>query len=256
MRSDLEGPEITIADDIQEISVSADQQAFLQGVTAWDDRDGDVTDQVIVESVYGITPDYHATVVYAAFDRAGNVTTAKRQVVLTDYHRPRFLLETALVFPEDAGIDVMDYIGAEDIVDGDVVRWVRATLISNTGSLSDVGTHNVQLHVTNSLGDTSDLVLPVEVYPSGKYNARLELDAYLLYLPVGAAFDAESYLESFTCNGTTHSLDVAEEGMVISVVNTVNLQTPGVYPVTYTVRYEENDTTYTGYSRMFVVVEE
>lgn len=255
-KKDQKGPEITIAEEVPEISVADDLEKYLQGVTAWDDRDGDVTERMVLESVYGITSKHEASVTYAAFDRAGNVTKATRQVRFMDYHSPRFLLHSALVFPENAGVDLMDYIGAEDVFDGDVVRWVRATLLSNTSSLADVGTHDVRLRVTNSLGDTSELVLPVEVHEPGKYNAKLELDAYLVYLPLGASFDAGDYLVSMNYAGRKHTVQETGAGMTVSIDGTVDTSTPGLYPVTYTVCCVDADITYTAYSRLFVVVEE
>lgn len=255
-RLDLTGPEISIEEGVLELSVSDDRELYFQGVTAQDDRDGDVTDLIILESVYGVTADQQVTVTYAAFDRSGNVTKATRQIRFTDYHGPRFSLKRALAFPENSGIDVMDYIGAEDIFDGDVVRWIRATLISSPGTLTDVGIHDVQLQVTNSLGDTAELVLPVEVYPPEKYNARMELETYLVYLPVGATFDARSYPVAMTCDGVRYSLRVKQEDITVTASGDVDTRTPGVYPVTYTARCAGNGITYTAYSRMFVVVEE
>ncbi len=253
---DHTGPEISISGQMPEIRVGDSEDAYLQGVTARDDRDGDVTDLILVESIYGLTEDHQATVTYAAFDRAGNVTKAQRQIQLLDYHSPRFTLDCALVFPSTSGLDVMDYIGAEDLFDGDVVRRVRATLINNSGTLRDEGIHDVKLQVTKSLGDTAELVLPVEIHAPDKYNASMELEHYLVYLPKGGTFDARSYLTSFTCAGTTRSLDAELEGVSVSVSQSVNMQKPGVYPVNYTVRYTTPGTTYTAYSRLFVVVEE
>lgn len=54
-----------------------DTSTLLDGVTAVDDRDGDVTDSIIISSVY---PSAEGTgiVTYAAKDAANNVTTATR----------------------------------------------------------------------------------------------------------------------------------------------------------------------------------
>lgn len=255
MNTDDVGPKITVDTAPLAVSVSDPDEAYLQGVTAYDEQDGDVTNLLLVESIYGVTEDHQVTVTYAAFDRAGNVTKAQRQVTLTDYRAPRFTLDSALAFPASSGIDVMDYIGAEDVIDGDILRRVRATLISNTGSLADVGTHDVKLRVTNSIGDISELILPVEVYGSDKYNAELELKSYLVYLEQGASFNAKSYLSSFSYGGEPIDLTSIPEEMTVTISSGVDIQTPGVYPVTYTATYTYNQTTYTAYSKLFVVVE-
>lgn len=256
MNMDTVGPEITIDSAPLALSVNSPREAYLQGVTAHDQQDGDVSAQMLVESVYGITDDHEVTVTYAAFDCAGNVTKAQRQVALTDYREPHFILDCALVFPSDSETDVMEYIAAEDVIDGDITRRVRATLISNTGSLLDVGTHDVLLRVTNSIGDVSELILPAEVHSAEKYNGRMELDTYLLYLPKGASFDAKAYLKSFTYAGQTVALSGSAADIRVSVSEQVDTQTPGVYPVAYTASGVFNQTTYTAYSKLFVVVEE
>jgi hypothetical protein len=119
-----------------------------------------------------------------------------------------------------------------------------------------VGTHDVKLQVTNSVGDTAQLALPVEVYEPEKYNGSLELKSYLVYLSKGASFDASSYLVSVTCGGITRSLETVPEDVSVSVAQSVNMQVPGVYPVSYTVRCTRNGIAYTAFSRLFVVVEE
>lgn len=256
MNTDSVGPEITIDSAPLALSVSDPQEAYMQGVSAYDKKNGDVSDTVLVERVYGVTDDHQVTVTYAAFDAAGNVTKAQRQVTLTDYRSPRFTLDCALVFPASSGTDVMDYVGAEDVIDGNIQRRVRAALINNTGSLADVGIHDIQLRVTNSIGDISELVLPAEIYAADKYNAQMELEQYILYLPRGAAFDAKAYLSSFTYAGRTVGLENIPVDVSVVISENVDTQTPGVYPVAYTAIHTNNQTTYTAYSKLFVIVEE
>ena len=82
---DTVGPVITVEEGILECRVSDPQEMLLTGVTAWDDRDGDVTASLLVESIYGISEENLTTVTYAAFDRAGNVSKLQRQIRYTDY---------------------------------------------------------------------------------------------------------------------------------------------------------------------------
>lgn len=256
VNTDGQGPEITMDSAPLTLSVTDTEEAYLQGVSAYDDQDGDVSAKILVENIYGVTEDHQVTVTYAAFDNSGNVTKAERQVTLEDYRSPRFTLSRALAFPNNAGVDMMDFIGAEDVVDGDIRRWVRAALTSNSGSLLDEGIHDVQLRVTNSMGDTAELVLPVEVYHAEKYNADLTLNAYIVYLSQGDPFDAQSYLSTFAFAGKKIDLTHIPDNISITIVDHVDTQTPGVYPVAYTVKHVINHTGYSAYSKLFVVVEE
>lgn len=248
---------ITMESDSISLSVHDPESALLQGMTAWDDRDGDVTGSMIVESVYGVTPEGFVTVTYAAFDRAGNVTKIQRTVKFTDYQSPRFTLSQALVFEYGTPFDVLDIVGAEDVLEGDILRRVKATMLSSGVSVTEEGTHDVQFRVTNSLGDNVQLVLPVEVYPPDRYDAQLTLREYILYVPVDGELDINDYLLEFTAQGVT--LDLRQEwpeDIRIRIGGSVDFHTPGVYPISYTVIREMDGHSYMAYSKLLVVVEE
>lgn len=256
-RTDTEAPAIIMDTPEIELSIHDPESELLRGVSALDNVDGDVTNSVLVESLYGITEDGRATVTYAAFDSAGNVTKAERQVVYSDYQSPRFTLDRALVYELSSIMDVMGAVGAEDILDGDLQQSIKATMLTSGTSVTEEGTHDVQFRVTNSLGDTVHLVLPVEVYPIGTYDAELTLTDYLIYLPSGATFDPEDYLLGFETQIEEIDLQTARpEALQIKVNNTVDMQTPGVYAVTFTASYTDSRTDlHTGYTKLMVVVE-
>lgn len=126
LRTDSTAPVITVDDSVMlEVSV-LDRAALLTGVTAADDRDGDVTASIVVESARDITDDGCVTVTYAAFDSSGNVAKTTRTVRYTDYRSPRFTLSNSLVFTYGTNFDVLKVVGAEDVLDGDIGYRVRA----------------------------------------------------------------------------------------------------------------------------------
>lgn len=256
-RLDTVGPVITIDEELLEISVADEESALMQGIRAVDERDGDVTASLLVESVYGITEDNLTTVTYAAFDRAGNVSKVQRQVRYKDYRSPRFELYSSLSFPSGSGFDLLEYVGANDVLEGNINRRVRATLISDTESISQTGSHTVRFQVTNALGDTVVADLPVEVYDPEWYTASVELDNYLIYLEQGAAFDPEEHLMTFVVRGD--GIDISRgvpEGIQSSISGTVNTRVPGVYPVTYTLTMTQNMMTFSGQAVLIVIVQE
>lgn len=263
MRADTVAPQIHISSDVLQLSVQASDDELLQGVTAKDNKDGDVTGSVVVESIRLADPDGTASVTYAAFDRAGNVTKASRQVKYTDYESPRFALKAPLVFAQNSSVEVLSLIRATDLLDGDITRRIRATSLTEN-AINSLGTHDVEFRTTNSLGDTVELILPVEVYPVGTYQASLKLTDYLIYLPAGADFDPRDYLDSFTMGGEDTSLKYGiPQTLSLRTTGTVNTKTPGVYSIGYTVTYKADSTggreegrTYSGYSKLIVVVEE
>lgn len=257
-RVDNEAPVITMDTEELVLSVSEAQSGLLKGVRAEDNKDGDVTASLVVESLYGINKDAKATVTYAAFDEAGNVTKAGRRVQFTDYHSPRFKLSRALVFEFGYVKGVMDAVEVMDILDGDISHRLKATMLTYGSTVTAEGSHEVQFRATNSLGDTAELVLPVEVYPADSYNGELELKEYLIYLSVGDSFRPEAYLKALRTRQQELMLQPNyPEGVQVRIQNGVNTSTPGVYAVTYTVTHtDERGQETTGYSRLMVVVEE
>ena len=257
-RTDTNPPEIQVSQEQLTLSVEDPKEMLLQGVTAKDRRDGDVTSTLVVERVMLTDKDGTLRVRYAAFDRAGNVSKADREARYSDYASPRFSLNRALVFTEGASVDPMGAIGVTDLLDGDISHLIRATPLDST-SIANKGTHNVKFRVSNSLGDTVELVLPVEVVASGDYNAQLYLKEYLVYLKVNDNFRSLDYLDRLAVGREEISLSGGmPTGFRLSTDGIVDTSTPGVYSVAYTVSQimvEESDTVVRGYTRLIVVVE-
>lgn len=254
---DTVGPVITVEEGILECKVSDPQEMLLTDVTAWDDRDGDVTASLLVESIYGITDENLTTVTYAAFDRAGNVTKIQRQIRYTDYRSPRFYADRSLCFPANSQVDLLYYIGADDVLEGDIRRRVRATLISDTKSINEVGTHLVRLQVTNSLGDTVEADIPMEVYDPEWYTASVELEEYLIYLEKGASFDPEDYLKTFLLRGDEINVRYGvPAGVDCGITSKVDTNVPGVYSVKYVLSKDVGLTTFSGQAVLIVIVQE
>ena len=262
MRSDSRAPEISVSADVLEVSVEDPRSALLQGVTARDNRDGDVTDSLVVESITLLDGDGTVNVTYAAFDDAGNVSREERHADYSDYIGPRFTLEQPLVYNKGANFDILSNVGATDVLDGDIQHRVRATVLGDS-QISDEGTHVVQFQVTNSLGDTQTKSFPVEVMGVDPYTADMELGQYIVYLPVGSVFNAASYLKSFTYQRNKVNLSgVVPAGFDLDIKGVVQTQNPGTYTVAYTLTYTEenernsaNSREYTAYSKLIVIVE-
>lgn len=255
-RLDTVGPVISVEEGMLEISVGDPEDALLKGIRAMDDRDGDVTPSILVESVYGITADNMATVTYVAFDRAGNVSKIQRQVRYKDYEPPKFALKGSLTFTYGSGFDLMDYLSAKDVIEGDIGRRVHATLISDTKSIEYEGRHLVKLQVTNNLGDTVEIVLPVEVFDAEWYTADVVLKSYMVYLERGDSFQPKSYLRQFVFRGEPIQAEQFDaQGVEVEISNGVDTTVPGVYEVTYILSKSLNLNTYSGIARLIVVVE-
>lgn len=249
---DNTGPEISFESQQIQVSVKDSEDALLKGVTAWDDRDGDVTGLVVVEGVSNISANHVVKVTYAAFDAAGNVTKAQREVSYSDYKSPRFKLSKPLAFQSGTSFDVFQYIHAEDVIDGSLDSRIKATLVGGDSAITAEGLHKVEFRVTNSMGDTSSLTVPVEVYPSGLYRGTVSLRENLVYLSKGSAFEPMDYLQQYQVGSTVYTYSEETDDISVNIDgDQVDTSTPGVYSVSYTV----TDGVNTGYTRLTVVVE-
>ena len=248
---DTKGPRIEFAAEELVLSVHDGQSKLMEGVTAKDDRDGDVTASMLVEGISSIRSDHSVSVTYAAFDKAGNVSKAVRTVRYSDYESPRFRLTGPLLFRSGVTANPFDYIEAWDPLDGDLSNRVKVVMLSGEGSISNVGVYEVELRVTNKMGDTAKLAVPLEVYAGSTYNVTVQLSDYLVYVNKGTGFDEEAYLMSVVCGGRNYDAENMPEDMKVRIDSDVRSGVPGTYTVDYTVTYGDSK----GCSRLIVVVE-
>lgn len=256
-RTDSKAPQITVEqpDVIPEVSVQDPQSVMLEGMTARDDRDGDVTDLIIIEKITKLDAAGQVQVSYAAFDRSGNVAKTQRIFQYTDYEGPRFSLSAPLIYNAGIQFDILSNMQANDWLDGDIRHRIKTTMMDST-YLTEVGVHQVQFRVTNSLGDTESLILPVEVVEAGNYKGQVQLTDYLIYLSAGAEFDPQDYLQTYVHQSSSISLTSGiPDELELWTQNIVDTDTPGVYTVTYTMKYSSGGSSSMGYTKLIVVVE-
>lgn len=253
--TDTVAPEITVDTEVLEISAKDGKDVLLQGVTAIDDRDGDVTASLVVEGISQINDSHEVTVTYAAFDSSGNVAKTTRTVRYTDYVSPRFILDRPLVYASGVSFDILTAIRAEDVLEGDISHRIKATSLDET-TVTTAGAHTIAFRVTNALGDTAELTLPVEVYTE-RYNAQLTLTEYLVYVKAGEKFDYQNYLDTFVARDVVLELNgKIPSNVTIQTVGYVDEKVPGVYALSMTATQQQGNQDYVAYTRLIVVVEE
>lgn len=187
-------PEIRCPDGPLELSVwSLSDQALLSGVTAWDEKDGDLTDRIVLQGLGKSVEDGTTTVTYVVADADHHVTTRTRTVRLVDYQPPRFTLSQPLTYPVGASIAVRDRLTAWDAVDGDLSDRIKLTT-SGLAVYSE-GTYPLTCEVTNSLGDTATVTLELTIRNERSGAPQIVLSTYLVYLPAGTAFDPMAYVD-------------------------------------------------------------
>lgn len=222
-------PVISCPDEVLEVSATDPLSVLLQGVTASDAQDGDLTNRVIVGGVSKLISGDTAKVTLLVFDSHDNMAKYTRHIRYTDYRRPRFTIRQPLVYSPTEEVSILERIGATDVMDGDLSNAIR---ISTLDASSDSSRYTITIQVTNSLGDTAALELPVLLLESDPLRPVVELSSYLVYLEKDQAFDPASLLSSVTLPYSKADLTKAD------IESNVDTSTPGVYEVTYAYTFE------------------
>ena len=238
-------PSISAEGDSIDIACEYTTEQLLEGVTASDARDGDLTSQVLVGSFTRFIQPGVCDLSYVVFDSSGHMATTSRRVRFTDYHSPRFSLSAPLVFSEGSttNADVQDMFSAADLLDGDLSDWI--TYEGTDAVYDNPGDYTITMEVTNSFGDTVRYDFPVHVYERGTQDFSIELTEPLAYVIQGGEFDPLAYVEEVT--------DASGEGYdpsLLQVSSNVDTSTPGIYEV----HYQMGDAEGERYGQMWLTV--
>lgn len=260
--TDRTGPSIAMEEERVTVSVDADDGQLLAGISAMDDKDGDVSDSLMVESLSNFIAENTRQMTFAASDSDGHVVKGYREIVYSDYRSPRFSLTQPLRFRVGTE-NILEGVGAQDVLDGDISSNIKISA-NYSLSINQAGDYPMEFTVANSAGDVARLPVTVTLYTAEDEANRpqIELSDYLVYTPAGAELDAWDYVQGITVRGTefVRSGDVLraddpEERAIddadLSIQDDVDYQTPGAYEITY--RYTADDGE-TGTVRLVVVV--
>lgn len=243
--NNTQGPELVCQSDTLELSVESGEEALMQGLSASDVQDGDLTGKILLASKSFFLEPGVFEVEYVVFDSHQNSDSVTRRICYTDYTAPKFGLTQPLVFTKGDNIRYLNYVTASDVVDGDITEQikVKASDVSNYTA----GTYPVLLEVSNSFGDTVQVELMVVVRDKNTVGPVISLSDYLVYVPVGGAFDPYELITSVVAvDGTRLS------SQRVQVLGSVDTQTPGSYQLIYSCTYDG----YEGTSYLTVVIAE
>lgn len=286
MKKDSSGPVISGGKDCIEVSIHDKEEALLRGITARDKKDGDVTDSLMVEKLSAFYDNNTRTVTFAAFDSDNHISKTQREVVYKDYVSPRFELTGSLRFRAGEAVNIDKIVRVNDCLDGDLSNKVKIRMDSAINNRV-TGFYTVVYEVTNSVGDHVLLPVDVEIYAPINNEVTMNLDRYLVYYD-GTDIAYKDFLYSIrkgnldyafegvelteTQKPDTENLEESEEEGAeeeeektvssdkiskrhVRIVDEVDYEKPGVYPVYY--HYEEEFERYTDVATevLYVVVE-
>lgn len=245
---DVVPPEIRMDADVITVSAADGDEALLRGVTATDNRDGDITGAVLVDGVSQLTGPNAARVRYIVFDAAENAATASRTVVYSDYEAPRVFVLQPLTYNVGDTIALRGRVIARDCLEGNITDRIRIS--SQDLSNRAAGVYHLTIWVMNKLGDVSTVTVPVIVREDDPAAPVVELKSYLTYLARGEEFDPKAYFQSYYDSADSRARNYFDH---LEVSGEVDTDTPGTYEVVYSAT---NSDGLTGQAILTVVVEE
>ena len=225
LTEDTSQPVISVPEGVLEVSIHADDADLLAGVTAHDEKDGDLTALVVVESISAFIGEDTCMVMYAVADGDRHVAKATRLLRYTDYTPPHIYLNRPLVFAVGERVDFREMVGAVDCIDGDISDSI--TFVASDYTSANAGVYTLSVQVASSRGDNQYYDFPVFVEATTPLAPEIRLRENLIYLPVGAQPDFASYVEG-----------VYQKGELLPGVETlINTDCDPLVPGLYTVQY-------------------
>ncbi len=257
MVQDTQPPVIECESEEITVSVEDGEDALLKGITAKDNRDGDITDSVRVSSMSHFV-NGKRTVTYVVFDKANNVGILERTVKYSDYTSPKIYLNKPLRISGFNGdmADIYDCYTAEDCLDGDITNQVR-TIMDADYYVLDSGSFGITLQVNNSAGDVCSIPAEVEIMMSDDEDEEGKqypvLSEYIVYTSVDKEIKPSKYLKGLMINNMEYEFeDTLVSKSDIKIKSNVDYSEPGVYTVSYSYKAEGAKKAVT---KMYVVVE-
>lgn len=239
-------PVITSDRDVLELSVKDDRSKLLTGLTATDDRDGDLTSEILVGTHSRFISEGVCDITYLVFDANKNVGKFTRRTKYTDYTEPVFSLKEPLMFKSGDTVSMFTKISLTDCLDGDISSKVK--IVVNDVDNSKLGTYYVTFEASNSYADVVNRKLPVNIVNDTADSPHIELTDYLIYVNVGDTVQPQKYIKSVT---DKYDSNIGSDKVKINSM--VDTKTPGVHQVAYSYTDSRG---LTGHSFLIVIVRE
>lgn len=243
-KQDVTPPVISSESTEFHIDAANGSSGLLEGLTAKDDVDGDLTANIIVGSISPFKEKGISDVEYIVFDSSDNVGRYERTVHFDNYESPTFQLSKALVYELNGEINISDRITATDMLEGDISDKIR---FSSPNFMKDEeGTYILRAEVKNSYGDAVKLELPINVVRYSCDRECIQLNEYLVYMKQGERLSPWTYIEKIT-----DRLGEPVSGEQVRITRDVDYNRPGTGQICYEL-YENDKVVYATYLTVIV----
>lgn len=225
-----------ISSDVDEIQIPCQytKEDLLQGLSAHDEEDGDITEKILIGGFSDFTQPGVSSLEYAVYDKDGNMNIFRRKVVFSDYISPRITILDPLVFKASSNTynipaTLSVYLGGSDLLDGDISKHL---LISDSDvDFSEPGKYTVSASLKNSFGDEVEMVLPIHILDSDLSGYAIQLTESLLYVEKGETINPEQYVAAVRNEYTSEPIPDKEYKLTIH--SDVDTSKDGIYEIQF-----------------------
>lgn len=195
-KKDVVPPVITSAIEELYVDAAAGEEGLKEGLTASDDVDGDITENIIVGTISPFKEKGVSDVEYVVFDSSNNVGRYERTVCFENYESPKLQLSKALVYEVNGTINISDRLTATDMLEGDISGKIRFSSANLT--TTEAGTYKLKVELKNSYGDLVKYQLPINLVKYNCEQERIQLSEYLIYVNKNSQLSPKSYIAKVT----------------------------------------------------------
>ena len=232
--------------EILEVPTKISDQELLEYVTAFDEEDGDLTENIIVERQNYFLEKGLTTVNFAVCDSDNNTVKLKKKIKFSDYNSPQIKLLNDLLISTSETIDFKNVASAVDKYDGDISGKIK--IISPNYNNLKPGEYDINFKVTNSFSDTCDITVKAIVTDEDYSAASIKLSDYLIYTKIGETVNFRDYIKGVVgADGQNYSVS-----QIVIDDSEFDPEKAGTYNVFFSIKSGSNTVTKT---RMTVVVD-
>ena len=241
--------------EILEVPTKISDQELLEYVTAFDEEDGDLTENIIVERQNYFLEKGLTTVNFAVCDSDNNTVKLKKKIKFSDYNSPQIKLLDDLLISTSETIDFKNVASAVDRYDGDISGKIKI-ISPNYNNLKPgeydinlkAGEYDVNFKVTNSFSDTCDITVKAIVTDEDYSAASIKLSDYLIYTKIGETVNFRDYIKGVVgADGQNYSVS-----QIVIDDSEFDPEKAGTYNVFFSIKSGSSTVTKT---RMIVVVD-
>lgn len=215
---DNEGPKITFEEG-KDTKYSSDmtKDELLQKVKAYDEKDGDVTDSLTVETMYPKNDGKEMTIIFVAKDKSNNVTKKEFTMEASDGNTEN--PDLGLIDP-----DAVDEDAATDSTEADSTDS-QDVVVADSADTASADTQNGE----ESLEAQAQKTQEDKIAQLSPQDPKMYLNTYYVEVPVGTVLDKLSYVKDIQDDVDTTS-DLFKK---IQITGDVNTGAAGTYELTY-----------------------